>query len=67
MDRREALKSLLRGSILITLGAFTWLGYKNDKIVTASDCGVNNRCDRCNKFTSCNLPKAKKQQQNGRR
>ena len=67
MDRREAIKSLLRGLILILLGAFTWVGIKNNKIVTKSECGLNNRCDNCNKFADCNLPKAKKQQRDGRR
>jgi hypothetical protein len=67
MDRREALKSLLRGLILILLGAFTWFGIKNNKIVTKSECDLNNRCDNCNKFSNCNLPKAEKQQRDGRR
>ena len=67
MDRREAIKGLLRGLILILLGVITWFGYKNDKIVTASECGLNNVCSNCNKFSNCNLPKAEKQQQNGRR
>lgn len=67
MDRREAIKNLLRGLILIVLGVFTWFGYRNDKIVTASDCDLNNRCNSCNKFSNCNLPKAEKQQSDGRR
>lgn len=66
MDRREAIKGLMRGLILILLGAFTWFGYKNNKIVTASVCDVNNRCGNCNKFSNCNLPKAEKQYKNGR-
>ena len=33
MDTREALKTLIRGLILILLGAFTWFGIKNNKIV----------------------------------
>ena len=67
MDRREALKSLLRGLILILLGAFTWFGFKNHKIVNTVACDLNNRCNNCNKFANCNLPKAEKQQQDGRR
>ena len=67
MDRREALKSLLRGLILILLGTFTWFGFKHNKIVTTSECGLNNRCDNCNKFANCNLPQAEKQQRDGRR
>jgi hypothetical protein len=67
MERREALKSLWRILILIILGAFTWYGFKNNKIVTKSNCDLNNRCDQCNKFSSCNLPKTNKQQQDGRR
>jgi hypothetical protein len=67
MDRREALKSLIRGLILILLGTFIWFGFKNNKIVSKSECDLNNRCDNCNKFADCNLPKAKKQQQDGRR
>jgi len=67
MDRREALKSLLRGLILILLGAFTWFGFKNHKIVNTAECSLNNRCDNCNKFANCNLPKTKKEQQDGRR
>jgi hypothetical protein len=67
MGRREAIKNLLRGLILILLGAFTWFGYKNNKIVTASECGLNNICSNCNKFSECNLPKAVKQQRDGRR
>lgn len=67
MDRREALKSLLRGIILILLGVITWFGFKNHKIVTTESCSLNNRCDNCNKFASCNLPQAEKQQRDGRR
>jgi hypothetical protein len=67
MDRREALKSLIRGLILILLGTFIWFGFKNNKIVSKPECDLNNRCDNCNKFADCNLPKAKKQQQDGRR
>jgi len=67
MDRREAINSLLRGLILILLGAFTWFGYKNNKIVTASDCDANNLCGNCNKFSNCNLPKAERQHRDGRR
>jgi hypothetical protein len=67
MGRREALKSLLRGLILILLGAFTWYGFKNNKIVTKSECDLNNRCDSCNKFSNCNLPKTNKQQRDVRR
>ena len=57
----------MRGLILILLGAFTWFGYKNNKIVKTSDCDVNNLCSNCNKFSNCNLPKAERQHQDGRR
>jgi hypothetical protein len=67
MDRREALKTLIRGLILILLGAFTWFGIKSNKITTQSECGLNNRCDNCNKFANCNFPKAVKQQRDDRR
>ena len=67
MDRREALKSLIRGLILILLGTFIWFGFKNNRIVSKPECDLNNRCDNCNKFADCTLPKAKKQQQDGRR
>jgi len=67
MDRREAIKSLLRGLILILLGTITWFGFKNNKIANIAVCDKNYQCSNCNKFSNCTLPKTEKKQQDGRR
>ncbi|MBI5541026.1 MAG: hypothetical protein HY951_13255 [Bacteroidia bacterium] len=64
MDRREFIKNVARGSILVGLGlvAGTLLSREDEN----ENCDFDFICNNCNKLNKCNLPEAVKFKETGK-
>ena len=71
MDRKEFFQQSGRLIILSGIGLMTAFLAVNHKIVRAEECPVSPLCKNCGKFSTCELPQAKRtgnrQQESGNR
>ncbi|MDA3822577.1 MAG: hypothetical protein PF450_08235 [Bacteroidales bacterium] len=65
MNRNEFIKSAGRTVILAGMAGIVAVFYQKDQLSLYADCQTDIVCKKCNRLTTCALPDAKKERDNG--
>ncbi|MEX0986698.1 MAG: hypothetical protein WD052_04410 [Bacteroidales bacterium] len=66
MTRKEFISTITRGTVLMAMAAMVGLFVARKKISLQANCTLNGQCKGCGILTSCALPQAKKELENGK-